>query len=392
MAGAAQARASAVSALAGKAAGTKTDDPTRLNLYAEGIGKIDEQWQALNKSVMEGGMTQDEYTLKIAQLGSGAGDAFDEITQANQDAEAAMKKAASEGESAYKKMAREAEAAFDKLQGKVAGVLSGAMADIGGINIADLLVDPKETDPKKQVSLLPREDTISEDARRLADVAVKGFKSPWYEYFKTEFPALFGQFVGANSGDELGVRQQAAKLLKSFQDGLEPELLDKEKAKERVRKMLIGEASMAALAKEIATELAAEMGAAAPADLAESVNVALGVRGAGAGLGAGGADVAAGAGVSGSAAGSAFATAAAEAAAGTGTKMISALDAQLRADANVNLIRTAGEAAGTNWGNAFMTTVGNNVPKALIDLITSLVTPQVVTYFSTQASLTGATP
>lgn len=51
-----------------------------------------------------------------------------------------------------------------------------------------------------------------------------------------------------------------AQLLKDFQDGLRPELLDKEKAKDLVRRGLLGEKNLKSLTDEIAKELAGELG------------------------------------------------------------------------------------------------------------------------------------
>jgi hypothetical protein len=386
LAGAAAARDSAVSALASQAAGTDIGQADRLTLYAEGVAKIDAQTAALNKDLRDHVITQDAYTLAIAQLGSGAGDAFDAITQAQQEAESSAKRLASTVDNDLKK-------AYEHVASAVSGVLQGALGDVAGVNPNDLLVDPKEKDPKKQVKLLDRPDAINEDARRLADVAVRGFDSPWAEYFKTKFPALWAQnFAGA--GNSLDLRRQAATLIANFQDGLEPELLDKEKAKERVRRMLIGEQKMADLAKEITAELNAELGNTAPADLAGKVSQALtgGGGGANALAGASGQGASAAGTAGGTAAGAAFSNAAAQAGAGAGDKLIAALDASLKADANVTLIKTAGQGAGNNWGGAFLSTVGNNVPKALIDLLTNLVTPGVLAYFNTQSQLTGANP
>ena len=140
--------------------------------------------------------------------------------------------------------AQQLSAEFSALQSKVSSVLSGAFnLDVG--------VDTE--------SILGREDAINEDARRLADIAVKGFDSPWYGYFKEKFPALFQEFFAGADGSE-GAKKQAAQLLRDFEDGLRPELINKDMAKERVRRMLIGEANTKAMVDEIAKELATEMG------------------------------------------------------------------------------------------------------------------------------------
>jgi hypothetical protein len=131
---------------------------------------------------------------------------------------------------------------FDDLRSKVQGVISEAMgADIGGLNPSDFL---------------PREDAVNENARRLAAIMRDGLgDQEWMEEFKAEVPALFEEL--ANSDDP---RAAAARMLQQFQAGLRPELLDKGMIKERVKAMILGDQSSAALAQEIAQELSAELG------------------------------------------------------------------------------------------------------------------------------------
>ena len=132
-------------------------------------------------------------------------------------------------------------AEYEDLKGKVSGVLSGALSDVAGVDVD---------------SILPRQDSVSEDARRLADVAVNGFASPWADYLSNKFPDTIG--AAFSSGGD--IKQTAAQLLKDFQDGLRPELLDKEKAKELVRRAIVGEKNLKSLTDEIAKELAGELG------------------------------------------------------------------------------------------------------------------------------------
>lgn len=129
---------------------------------------------------------------------------------------------------------------FSDLENKVSSTLSSALGDIGGIKLDDIL---------------PRQDAVGEDARRLADVAVNGFASPWASYFQQEFPQLWDQLTA--SGD---IKTSAAQMLRDFQDGLRPELLDKNQAKEIVKRAILGEKNMKDLTSEIAKELAGELG------------------------------------------------------------------------------------------------------------------------------------
>lgn len=130
---------------------------------------------------------------------------------------------------------------YDDLKGKVQGVVSEALnLDVG--------ISPDD--------FLPREDAVNENARRLAAIMRDGLVGqPWLEEFKAEVPALFAELAASDDP-----RQAAANMLKQFEAGMRPELLDKGKAKEIVRNMLLGEAATGALVDEIAGELAAELG------------------------------------------------------------------------------------------------------------------------------------
>lgn len=250
--------------------------------------------------------------------------------------------------------AREAQQAFDELTNTVSGVLSGALDPGVGVDPADLL---------------PRQDAINEDARRLADIAVNGWASPWAEYFKNEFPDQFQEMAASND-----IKTGAAIMLRNFQDGLEPELISKEKAKERVRKILIGDANMAALATEIATELSQEMGVPMQQALAATQET----MGGGMGMG--------------TEAATSFSDAANAALdqGDGGGAFVSKFSDQMRA--KYSLLATAGTDAAKTWGDAFLARVGDSVPPALINLLTDLVTPQVVNRMAQQGSLTRAVP
>jgi hypothetical protein len=104
---------------------------------------------------------------------------------------------------------------------------------------------------------LPHVDQPAEAARRIASVMVEGFDSEWVDYFKTTFPDLFAQYMGAAGGD---IQAASAMLLKDFQDGLRPELIDKDKIKELAKRMFGADANMRKMVDEIATDLAKELG------------------------------------------------------------------------------------------------------------------------------------
>lgn len=243
--------------------------------------------------------------------------------------------------------------AFEDLKSKVDSVLSGSLnLSPTGVNSSDLL---------------PREDAIQEDAFRLADVAVNGFASPWADYLNTKFPEMFGEaFEG---GD---IKTKAAQLLKDFEDGLNPQLIDKDKAKERVKRMILGEASMAELAAQVTAELQAEMGGNAPADLAAKVQSAIG-----------------GGGTGGAAAGADFAGTTLDAVitSDVGGNMVATVVNQ--AAGKSALLKTSGASNGKLWGDAFLGTVRDGVPGALIAILVSLVLPEVIAKMAAAKSAAG---
>lgn len=315
-------------------------------LYLDGVKQVDRQVEVLTNRLANGTITSEEFAYQLAFVGQNATGAFDQLEA---DRRVTEKWATSAG--------TDLNQAFDDLKGKVSSVLGEALNVDVGFNPDDIL---------------PREDAINEPARRLADIAVNGYKSPWVEYFKSEFPGLFQQFFAGAAGDD-GIKQNAAQLMRNFQDGLVPELLDKDKAKERVRKMLLGEQNMAALAQEIATELSGEFGNVAPADIQAIASQALGGRSTdtkatNAALGAG----------------------LVEGVSGAGNQAIQAVAAELKSENNLKLIGDAGRSGGSMWGKGFLETVGSSVPQQLIEILATLVTPLVQGNLSQQASLQGA--
>jgi hypothetical protein len=130
---------------------------------------------------------------------------------------------------------------YSRLQSTISGIISSAIGPVAGVNAEDFL---------------PRPDAVNENARRLADIMVNGFKGQdWMDEFAREVPDIYQALV--ESGDPQGA---AAQLLKDFQDGLVPSLIDKDRAKELARRAILGDRNAKQLADEIASELAAEMG------------------------------------------------------------------------------------------------------------------------------------
>lgn len=250
---------------------------------------------------------------------------------------------------------------FDDLKGKVSGVLNDALSvDTGGVKVEDLL---------------PREDAVNENARRLAAIMNEGLANqPWLEEFKNEVPAIFNEI--ANAPD---ARVAAARIMQQFQEGTRPELIDKEAAKAKVKAMILGDQNMASLAEEIAQELAAEMNI--PLSQAmQAAGGALGVApkaGAGAGGAGGGQDNGAiGANMSASGAMAGTAWGAAFEANASGTVIVAGIMAKM--EANYSQLSASGAKAGTNWGAGFMSTVETGVTQPLISILATLVLPEVV--------------
>lgn len=243
--------------------GNIVGDQRAIQLATQQVSALESGVKNLAQAKLTGAISESEYNYQLAKLNDTYTGTFTNIEQAYQQQQRLAKSTASAA-SATAQLSEE----YSNLQSKVSSVLSGAFnVDVG--------VDTE--------SILGREDAINEDARRLADVAVNGFSSPWYGYLKDKFPDTIGAaFEGADP------KTAAAKLLKDFEDGLRPELINKDMAKERVKRMLIGEQNTKAMADEIAKELAGELGISIQKAQA-AAGAALGVSGAAADT-AGGAD------------------------------------------------------------------------------------------------------
>lgn len=239
----------------------------------------------------------------------------------------------------------EAEQMYNDLRGRVQGILGNALnVDVG--------VNPD--------NFLPREDAINEDARRLADVMVRGFESPWYEFLNDKFP---GMFEGA--GD---IKEKAAQIMRDFQAGLHPELIDKDQVKEQVKRMILGEASMSALADEIASELSGELGVSL-AKAQEAVGAVMGIQSG---------DT--------TSAGTAIADGFADAT--NGEQMVKGMVERM--EAAYNQLYQSGVKAGAQWGTGFMSVAQTGVAVPLIQLLATLVTPAVLAAIANGGSRTGA--
>ena len=248
---------------------------------------------------------------------------------------------------------------YEDLKSKVSGILSGALDTGVGVKASDLL---------------PREDDVNENARRLADIAVNGFKGQdWLAEFQAEAPKAYQDIMDQVAAG-VDAKSAAATILRDFEDGMRPDLIDKGLVKERVKRMILGEQSMAALASEIAQELATEMNIPLSQALAAAggaMGVSTGAAGeAAAQANAGGTDMTTG----GVQAGQTFI--AGFLAQADGTAIVTGIVAKLTAEMPKFL--DAGKGAGTQWGAGFMSTVESGIANPLINLLVTLVTPGIM--------------
>jgi len=193
----------------------------------------------VQQSVMEGmrttleGMDPTDATFLMRQMTDQGTAGFKAVSEyANQ-----ATKSIGGGAGATKQLTKE----FSNLQSIVSGLVSSAYQDVGGADIS---------------KYLPYSDAPAEDARRIASVMVEGYDSEWAGYFKDKFPLLFSQYMLAGGGD---IQKASALLLKDFQDGLRPELLDKGKIKDLAKRALGADKEMNAIIDEIARDLANEL-------------------------------------------------------------------------------------------------------------------------------------
>ena len=257
---------------------------------------------------------------------------------------------------------------YNKLKSTVASIVSGAIGPVAGVDANDLL---------------PRPDAVNENARRLASIAVNGIDpktQPWLEEFKNEVPGIWEEI--ANSDDP---KNAAAKILKDFQDGLRPELLDKERAKELVKRALIGDANTKQLIDEIAGELANEMGI----SLGEAKAKATEVLGGGTGETTGVSLAPTIDGAAAASAASTFASAFTSAIEGgsLGADLGGALMVQITA--SLAMVEETGRTAGNGFIKGFTGTF-DSIPTAFIAAVVSLAMPGIMSNINTNGGRTGA--
>jgi tRNA A37 threonylcarbamoyladenosine synthetase subunit TsaC/SUA5/YrdC len=315
-------------------------------IYGENTKKIAEQVKVMH----EVGMSQDEIDFKTQELAKKASLPFDIAVEAAREAEKANNHVASSVDALSKE--------YNDLEGKVSSVLQAALDPGVGV------------DPQKILEGMgfPREDAINENARRLADIAANGLKGQdWMGEFQKEVPDIWQMLRLAQNPQE-----EAARLLQDFQDGLLTSPIDKAKAKEIIRRQITGDQNMAELTSQIAQELASEMGI----PLQQALAAAQGTLGGSSGAG--------------TEAAVSFGDAALAQVEGanTGSAVVTTVITQMKSQ--YPLLATAGGEAAKQWGDAFIAKVGENVPPQLINILTNLITPQVIAQLGQRGSLTGA--
>lgn len=249
---------------------------------------------------------------------------------------------------------------FQSLQQAVQGALSGALDPGVGVDPDKLL--------EEMFGFTP--DRINENARRLADIAAHGLKGQdWLGAFASEVPSIWQAIRMASDP-----QQEAAFLLRDFQAGLRPDLLDKGAAKDLARRLLLGEANMAELAREISEELAREMGVSQFKAL-DAASRAFGMGGM------------AGPGTDSMEAFTAGAENAIQSEA-MGSRVMEAFTKSMAA--SYSRLETAGQDAARAYGQAFGDYFSEHVPQRLINVLATLITPEVMAQLHQHGTLTGA--
>lgn len=299
----------------------KIGDSAALDYYNQNVQAARENWAGLAAEIQSGNLTQQEANILQQSYING----LDDTIQAQLRAATTATSAASSTRSSVQSVASE----YNNLASKIQSIFG--IGQVAGIDANDLL---------------PREDAVNENARRLADIAVNGLKGQdWLSEFAAEAPNVFAALRDAGNPQE-----EAARLLRDFQDGLlgdTAELIDRDAAKERVRRMIMGESATAELANELAAELSSEMGVAL-GSVQQTVGQLLGGGAAG------------------------------------NTEMI----AKVR-EAETGMT-AAGRDAGKAYAASFIDIFANNVPRQALDILADLITPIVQDRLHQESSRSAA--
>jgi hypothetical protein len=306
-----------------------------------------------------------------------------------EEANATAKRLAQEGLQAVQEQ-------FDSIKGKVASVIADAQAlptfKAGDLFSADELTAKGLTfDAQIDIGMAAnggiRPDAINENARRLMAIAKEGLADQsWLEEFKREVPAVFAELEGNPD-----IRGSALRILQEFENGMRPELMDRGGIKDRVKQMILGEQNAAALAEEIAREIATEMGI----SLQQAMSATSTALGIGTGEGAGGSNVAApDMTPQGTLAGESLRAGmiAGFNADGMTGVIVAKIDAEFSNPKSIDAIKKSGGTVGAWWGKGFVAGAGDNVAPGVYEFFAAGLLPFVVAALQGQSSRTEANP
>ena len=147
----------------------------------------------------------------------------------------------------------------DQINNALDGLISGILKPTTGGLIPDSVLK----------DLLPREDALDENARRLADVAVKGFKSPWYDGLRDL--QLIPDDVAAQ-GEE-AIRRFAAEGVRKHTEGLTTEFYNVDAAVAQVIEKLRGNQAQAQFLDQVRAQVKAVAGDVDDLDLQEALGI-----------------------------------------------------------------------------------------------------------------------
>jgi len=186
---------------------------------------------------------------KFAQQARGVSDTFNQVNQ-NRMAEGqtplgpeVLNASMDALKQSWNAMATDSVAAMRKVETAGAGGASAMEQAVKRMDTAlDNLVQGVLQDSTKGLipvdDLLPREDAVDEKARRMADVAVKGYKSPWFEGLRDMFP---DEILNQGEGK---VKESAARMVRDHQQGLTTMFYDTEMAADKVLEQIQAKADM----------------------------------------------------------------------------------------------------------------------------------------------------
>ena len=150
---------------------------------------------------------------------------------------------ADEAARAQEEAADRAKQAWEQSFSELKGVTSGVLGE--GLNVlGDLGLDLGGNAGRD----------VAENARRIAAIFAGDFSGEAAQLLQAERPELFKQIMESENPQET-----ARKLLEDFQLGIGAgAIIDKDAAKDRIKRILFGDAEMKALTEEISRELMAE--------------------------------------------------------------------------------------------------------------------------------------